>query len=183
MYKNHKLNQFTITYQSDQQIKIIVPSLFQDKERAVVLKTILLMREAIEEVQVEIKTNLVMIDYNAELLPKKNLLNLLEGVLKNFSQKPKIDLDKCKKTGYNFVKIAHSTTFTIDGMSCNSCALFLEMVLSRHRHVVQASIDFELKSGTIKTFLEPSEVILIIKNNGYQASLSLEPPVDGGQGI
>ena len=172
MYKKHKLGQFTITDQSRQQIKMIVPSLFNDNERALVLKTILLMRDAIEEVSVEIKRNVVVINYNPEQLPRQNLLNLLEGVLKNFSQKPKIDIDKTKSNRYQFVKTAQTVVLKIEGMSCNSCALFLEMVLSRHRHVVQATVNYKLELGTVKSFLEASDIIQIIADNGYQAMVS-----------
>lgn len=176
MYKKHRLSQFTITDQSSRQIKIIVPSLFNDKERAAVLRTILLMRDAIEEVRVEVKTNLVTVDYDPESIPKNNLINLLSGVLSNFSQKPKIDLDK--GNNYKFVKTAHTTLFTVEEMSCNSCALFLEMVLSRHRHVTHASISFESKSGSVESFLEPDEIIKIIEENGYQAFLPELPVRD-----
>jgi Cu+-exporting ATPase len=178
MYKKHKLSQFTITYQSDQKIKIIVPSLFNDEERAVVLKTILLMRDAIEEVRAEVKTNAVTINYNDKVLPKQNLINLLQSVLKNFSQKPKMNLAERKGKSYQFAKTAHTALFKVEGMSCHSCALFLEMVLTRHPHVSQVSINYESKTGSVKSFLEADEIIYVIAENGYEASLAEHPVSD-----
>ncbi len=88
MSQNQSLNKFTITQQSDQQLQIIAPNLFSNKERINIFQTLLLMQEAIEDVKIDPKTNAVSIDYNSSLLPKENLTNLLSTVLKNFDQKP-----------------------------------------------------------------------------------------------
>lgn len=165
MSQHQTFNQFTIIQQSDQQIQIIAPNLFNDSERINILQTVLLMREAITDIQIEPKTNQVTIKYDSNVLPKENLLTLLSAVLKNFDQKP----HKSKEpTPIQQDNVEQDFTFKIKGMSCGSCALFLEMSLTRKTEVIQASINFESKSGSVKGYLKQEDIIELIEKNGYQ---------------
>ncbi len=53
-------------------------------------------------------------------------------------------------------------------MSCNSCALFLELVLSRNSDVKHANINYESTLGTVKSCLNKEDIFHIIEKNGYQ---------------
>ncbi len=170
MTVKQQTDQFTITNQSERQIKIIVPSLFCNKERATILQTVLLMRDAIEEVKIDIKKNSVLIDFNPDILQKENLLDLIETVLKNFYQKPKNNLKNNEIEHFQQGDKEQAITFKVKGMSCNSCALFLEMVLIRNPEIMQAKINYTLETGVVKGFLNQEEIIQIIENNGFQAS-------------
>lgn len=166
MHKNQYINEFTITHKSDQQIEIIAPNLFSNKERINILQTVLLMRDAIKDVKTDPETNAVSISYNSHALPKENLLNLLSVVLKNFDQKPQKSKEKKHaKQG----STEQTMSFTIKGMSCNSCALFLEMVLSRNPEIMHANINYKSETGIVKSCLKQEDIIHIIEKNGYQA--------------
>jgi Cu+-exporting ATPase len=166
MSQNQHFNQFTIIEQSDQQIKIIAPNLFSNKERINILQTVLLMREAIQDVKIKPETNTVSIDYNSNKLPQESLLDILSTVLKNFDQKPQKNTEKKHiKQG----RTEKKTSFKVQGMSCNSCALFLEMVLSRNPEIMHVSINYKSKKGIVKSFLKQDDIIHLIEKNGYRA--------------
>ncbi len=164
-------DQFTITHLSEQRIKIIVPSLFCNEERAAILQTVLLMRDAIEEVKVKIETNSVLINFNPNILPENNLIHLLKVILKNFDQKPKNNLKNNEAEHLKQGNTEQTINFKVKGMSCNSCALFLEMLLTRNPDIMQAKINYELKKGVVKSYLNQEEIIQIIESNGFQAYL------------
>ena len=169
MNQTQDYSQFTITHHSKQQINIVVPSLFQNIERAYILQTLLLKREAVEYIEIIPEKNAVTIHFDPEQLPKVKLLNLLEIVIANFSKKPR----DCKKKVIEQEEYKNGTpqnvVFGVGGMSCTSCALFLEMILSRNVNNVHVNIDYDTEIGTICGYLNKAEVFKIITDNGYQA--------------
>lgn len=170
--------QFSIAHQNEGRLRIVAPSLYQDKERATILRIILLKTDSIEEVNIVSEINSVTIHFDPEKLPKEKLLNLLEIVLANFSQKP----DERKKTiiepKVHRYEPKQDAVFGIEGMSCSSCAMFMEMILSRKSKVSHASIDYASKTGKVSGYLSKDEIFKIVKDNGYRAY-----SIDSGMGI
>jgi Cu+-exporting ATPase len=171
MTNTQQSKKFTITDQSDGQLKLIVPVLYHEKERSNILRTLLLKREAIKIVLIEKETNTVNILFAPDKLAVENLLNLLGNVLKHFSEKKQNKTEKIAPLINNSSKQKH--TFKVDGMSCESCALFLEMVLSREADITQVNIDFNSKCGKITGSIQQNKIHEIIAENGFLA-LSIE---------
>jgi len=169
MVQSQKFNHFLVVTQQEQQINITVPSLFYDEERAAILRIILLKRAAIKDVQVNSKDNSVTIQFDSVELERDTLFNLLDIVLANFSQKPS------KNTGKNEGKCAFcdgtmcKVSFSVKGMSCASCALYLELVLSRDKGVSTVNIDYSTKKGLLTGCLTKDEVMAIVEKHGYEA--------------
>jgi len=170
MEKSQKNNHFIVVEEGEQKINIVVPSLFHDKERSAILQIILLKRDAVEDVQINSKNNLVEIRFNPEVLSKVDLFDVLHIVLANFSEKPgkkdkQVEGKVVKKGG-----LVKRLVFSVEGMSCPSCALYLEMTLSRDGRVINASVDYHSKKGVVVGFLELNDVLTIIDGHGYKAS-------------
>jgi Cu+-exporting ATPase len=169
MNQTQENSQFTITHQSKHKINIIVPSLFQNNERAYILRTLLLKRKAVERIEIVSEKNAVTIHFDPEQLSKVKLLNLLEIVLANFSKKPR----DCEKKVVGLEQQRNGTpqnvAFGVGGMSCTSCALFLEMILSRNVNNVHVNIDYVTEIGTVCGYLNKAEVFKIVTDNGFQA--------------
>ncbi|NOR68926.1 MAG: hypothetical protein GQ532_04405 [Methylomarinum sp.] len=168
MLKIKEFSQFTIAHQLNRQLQVIIPSLHGDKERATILKILLLKRQAVESVEIAPEINLVTICFDPEQLPKQNLLNLLDCVLANFPQKPPEIVKRIVKSVQREAK-KQEVVFRIKGMSCTSCALFLEMLLSREADVHHVSIDYISGKGVVSGYLSKAEIFKIIEDNGYQA--------------
>ncbi len=158
---------FSIIDQSNGQLKLIIPVLYHEKERSNILQTLLLKREAIKVVLIEKETNTVNILFAPDRLAVENLLLLIENVLKHFSEKKQNKIEKSTHLVNGNSKQQHA--FKIDGMSCESCALFLEMVLSREADIAQVNIDFNSKCGKITGSIQQNKIHEIIAENGFQA--------------
>ncbi|MFW5444590.1 MAG: cation transporter [Methylococcaceae bacterium] len=172
MTQTQEYSQFTIAHQISNQIQIIVPSLFQDKQRAHILQILLLKRDAVEQVSIVPEKNAVTINFDAKKFPTENLFNLLEIVLVNFSQKPSESIKKNDELDVTLREgPKQNLVFGIRGMSCTSCALFLEMVLSRDGNNVEVNIDYKTETGSVSGYLSEEKILKIIADNGYQAYL------------
>ena len=57
----------------------------------------------------------------------------------------------------------------IGGMSCASCALFLEMMLQREPDIIKATVNYLSETAQVQGYLPKEEIFRIISANGYQA--------------
>jgi len=168
MLQSQKNNHFNILDQQVSSVSIVVPSLFNDRERAAILKIILLKRSSIGSVQVSAEKNSVEINFDPEQLPINELFNVLHIVLENFSEKPR------KKDSQQDVLVKNEgaiqrVVFSVEGMSCPSCALYIEMTLARDKKIMNASVDFKSAKGVVIGFRCFSEILGIIDEHGYKA--------------
>ena len=161
-------NQFTIAHQLKHRLRIIVPGLHRDKERATILQILLLKRPAVNRVKIVPEINSVTIYFDSKQFPQTNLLNLLDCVLANFPEKSRESSKNNDKSRQRVAEMQY-VVFGIKGMSCESCALFLEMVLSKETNNQQLSINYSSGLGAMRGYLGKTEIFKIIEDNGYQA--------------
>lgn len=162
------IKHFSIAHRLKKRIRIIVPSLRKDRERAYILQILLLKREGIQSVNITPRIGSLTIFFDPERLPLENLLRLLDAVIANIGIQPREVLKTLKPDKHNFDKPAHDYVIGIGDMSCASCALYLEMVLQRQPQVVHANVNFISETARIKTYLSKAELFKIIADNGYQ---------------
>jgi len=81
----------------------------------------------------------VVIEFDPARLPKKNLLILLDAVLGNIARKQAGQIQQQKKV---FDGPVQEVGLAVEGMTCASCALLIEMVLKRDPGIKQASVNF-----------------------------------------
>jgi Cu+-exporting ATPase len=169
MSQDLEFKHFTIAHQNQGRLRIVAPSLYGDKERATILRIILLKTDSIEDVNIVSEINSVTIHFDPEKFPEKKLLNLLEIVLDNFSQKPYEGKKTIVESVVHRYEPKQDFVFSISGMSCASCAMFLEMVLSRESKISHASIDYVTETGKVRGYLSKAEIFKIVEDNGYRA--------------
>jgi len=177
MSEDKMLNQYQIIDKEHDWISLVVPSLFSSKERSAILQTLLLKREAITNVLIDTDKDSVIIHYDSGMFSEKSLLDLLEIVLANFSTKPKVDEITDQDDESSLYSKEREIYLTIGGMSCCSCALFIEMVLNRNTDIVSAEVDYETGMGVVRSYLSERNILDMISKNGYKAFL-IENPDD-----
>jgi len=169
MLQSQKNNHFNILEQQSNSVSVVVPSLYNDKERAAILKIILLKRSSIESVQIAVEHNLAAIKFDPEQLPIDELFNVLHIVLENFSEKPSKKADQEKNVPVKNEGVVQRVVFSVEGMSCPSCALYIEMTLARDKKIINASVDFKSAKGVVIGFRSFSEILGVIDEHGYKA--------------
>jgi len=169
MEQANRFNHFSIAHQLKRRLRIVVPSLCKDPERTHILVILLLKREGIEQVKVVPAIGSVKIEFNPQLLPADNLLILLDSVLDNLGKKPLATIHALEHKSRHANHPLEDIVFGIAGMSCASCALFLEILLQRQSDVIHVNINYISETARVTSYLSTKELFTIVNDNGYQA--------------
>jgi Cu+-exporting ATPase len=160
-YKN-----FRLVHQLKRRIRIISPVLKNDLERCYILEILLKKRSEIKRIHSVRSIGSVVVEFDPTYLPKKNLLILLDAVLGNIAQKERGFGKKNKK---EFTGDVQEVDLSVQGMTCASCALLIEMVLSRDPLIKSASVNFATETVTVHGQLDKQQVSDKIATLGYEA--------------
>ncbi len=160
-YKN-----FSLKHQLKRRIRIISPVLKKDIERCYILEILLKKRPEIKHVRSIFSLGSVVIDFDSTHLPKKNLLILLDAILGNIAQKEQRVHEKKER---QFDEKIQEVDLAVAGMTCASCALLIEMVLSRDPEVKSVNVNFATETVTIHGLLDKQQVSDKIAILGYEA--------------
>lgn len=157
---------FQLKHELKNRIRIIVPALLHDPEKAYILSIILRKRPEITAVKSTPQIGSVTIFYQSKTLPKHNLLILLDAVLANIGSKK---ITPGNPAGECDTSIPVQETYlAVEGMTCASCALLLEMRLKRDPRVTDATVNFASEIATVKGHLVRNDVARIISGIGYK---------------
>ncbi len=160
-YKNFKL-----VHQLKRRIRIVSPVLKNDVERGYIFEILLKKREEIKKVRSAFALGSVVIEFDNKHLPKENLLILLDAVLGNISISNKRKKTQGKK---QFDGPLQDMELAVEGMSCASCALLIEMVLNRDERIKTASVNFATETVNISGQLSKDELGIKIARLGYSS--------------
>lgn len=157
---------FEIQHQLKNRIRIITPVLKNDPERGYIFEILLKKRSEIASVRSVFDIGSVVIEFDSSRFPVKNLLIMLDAVLGNIAQKqPTVKKDKKKQ----FDGPVQDIDLAVEGMSCASCALLIEMVLNRDERVKNASVNFATQTVNVQGQLSKADVVHQIEKLGYSA--------------
>jgi len=162
-YKN-----FRLEHQLENRLRIVTTVLVDDPERGYIFEILLKKRPEIIRVRSVFSIGSVVIEFDSSRLPKKNLLILLDAVLGNIAQKQQ-EVRSTRKKEFNGV--LQEIDLAVEGMSCASCALLIEMVLNRDERVKTASVNFATQTLSVRGELTKNDVIEKIEHLGYSALL------------
>jgi Cu+-exporting ATPase len=160
-YKN-----FTLLHQLKRRIRIISPILKKAPEKGYIFEILLQKRTEIKRVRSTFQLGSVIIEFDPARLPKTNLLILIDAVLGNIAHKPTAIAAEKKP---ELIGEVQEIDLAIEGMTCASCALLLEMVLKRDAKVKQASVNFGTETLTLLGQLSKEEVCTKVESLGYKA--------------
>ncbi len=169
MEQANSFNNFSIAHQLKCRIRILVPSLCKEEERTHILIILLLKRQGIDNVKVVPAIGSITIIFDPTVLPVNNLLILLDSVIHNLGLKPLSSINALQHKNKHKDQPLQDIVFGISGMSCASCALFLEMLLQRQADIVKVSINYVSETARVTGYLNNRELFKIVNDNGYQA--------------
>ncbi|MEI7994911.1 MAG: cation transporter, partial [Methylococcaceae bacterium] len=156
---------FQLVHQLTRRIRIISPVLKNDQERGYIFEILLKKRPEIKKIRSVFALGSVVIEFDPTRLPEKNLLILLDAVLGNIARK-KADQHKEQKKAFDGP--IQEVDLAVEGMTCASCALLIEMVLKRDPRIKQASVNFGTSTLTVHGQLGKDEVDAKVATLGYK---------------
>ncbi len=157
---------FQLVHQLKRRIRILSPVLKNDQERGYIFEILLKKRPEIKKIRSVYSLGSVVIEFDPASLPKKNLLILLDAVLGNIARKQIEQQNQQRKKVFDGP--VQEVDLAIEGMTCASCALLIEMVLKRDPGIKQASVNFGTSTLTVYGQLAKDEVSAKVANLGYK---------------
>jgi Cation transport ATPase len=156
---------FQLVHQLTRRIRIISPVLKNDQERSYIFEILLKKRPEIKRIRSVSALGSVTIEFDPTHLPKHNLLIMLDAVLGNITRK---QADQQQQQQKVFDDPAQEIDLAVEGMSCASCALLIEMVLKRDPRIKQASVNFGTSTLTVHGQLTKDDVSTKVATLGYK---------------
>ncbi len=156
---------FKLVHQLTRRIRIMSPVLKNDQERGYIFEILLKKRPEIKKIRSVFALGSVIIEFDPANLPKHNLLILLDAVLGNIARKKSDQQKEQKKV---FDGPVQEVDLAVEGMTCASCALLIEMVLKRDPRIKQASVNFGTSTLTVHGQLAKDDVSAKVATLGYK---------------
>ncbi|MFA6164709.1 MAG: heavy metal translocating P-type ATPase [Methylobacter sp.] len=161
-----------VVHELNRRVRVISPVLLKDPERAYILEILLKKREGIGDVRTVPDIASIVICFDPNKLPKAKLFPLLDTLLGNLGK-------RTATTSVNNSSQLHPTddlslaeqefNLSVDGMSCVSCALLIEMLLKRDPRISSANVNYATETATVTGRASKESVCMLIGNMGYKA--------------
>ncbi len=158
-------NHFTLTHQLRRRVRVVAPSLRKDLERSYALDILLRKHDAVRNVRTIPELGSVAISFDPAVLPKEKLLTLVDRVIANLGQGG----HKALADTVDPDAPVNEYTMAIDGMTCASCALLVEMLLRRDPRVEHADVNYATETATVRARLNKDTLVHLVDRWGYKA--------------
>jgi len=142
---------------------MLAPSLEKEQERCYILEILLRKHPAIKEVRIVADIGSLVVEYDPAALPEERLLATLDAVLGNLIAAPKA----ASVVAAPVDGPVQECSLAIEGMSCASCALLIEMKLKRDPRVRYASVNFAAETVTVNGVIDREAVSKVVSALGY----------------
>ena len=169
---------FQLVHQLKRRIRCFVPSLSKDFERSYILAILLRKRKGILSVNAVPEIGSVIVYFDPRLLPKAQLLAMLDSLIGNLGQhppaspKPSLDVELSNAANQ---QLLHEYSLSLEGMSCPSCALLIEVRLRRDPRIVSANVNFATETAMVQGKIGKADLFALLQGLGYRAT-SLDTP-------
>jgi len=153
---------FTIAHRLSRRLRIVSPLLAKNPERCYILEILLRKRPEIRNVRAVPEIGSVTLHYDPVHLPEANLLTILGSVIGNISVRSAAPPSAAVST-----HPLQECAVAVEGMTCASCALLIEMKLKRDPRVESASVNFAAGTASVTGMLGRGDVSAIVARLGY----------------
>ena len=162
-----------VVHALSRRVRIIAPVLLKDRERACVLEVLLKKRDGIEKVRTVPDIAALVVYFDPEKLPKAALFSLLDALLANLGKRKPAAINsnvaQALVTDGDESGVDKKYKLAINGMSCVSCALLIEMVLKREPRISSAHVLYATESAVVTGRISKETLCTLIDNIGYKA--------------
>jgi Cu+-exporting ATPase len=153
---------YHIEHALKRRVRILAPSLKKDPERAYILDILLRKRPGVKLVKVVPDIGSITIHFDPARLPRTNLYALLDGVIPNLGHGSGTSCAAPVIEGEE-----RETSFAVEGMTCASCALLIELMLRRDPRISRASVNLASQSAVVRGALPKEDVYAAVERLGY----------------
>ena len=151
-------------------VRVLAPALARDAERAYILEILLRKHPEVSHVRAVPQIGSVAIHFDERRLPLERLLAVVDAVVGNLVSRPAAaPTPAAAETAAANDLPLQDCTVAVEGMTCASCALLIELSLARDPRVDSAQVNFAAGSATIKGRISRDDIYAGVARMGYEA--------------
>ncbi len=158
------MKHFRIAHRLTRRIRVIAPSLIREQERCYILEILLRKHPAVKDVNIVPDIGSLTINYDPAALPEARLLATLDAVLGNLLAAPKAPVVPPPPVDGP----VSECTLAVEGMTCASCALLIEMKLKRDPRIRSATVNFASGTASVFGVIDRDGVSGVVRALGYE---------------
>lgn len=159
------MKHFRVVHRLSRRIRVIAPSLVGDAERCYILEILLRKHPAVQDVALVPDIGSLAIRFDPAALPEQRLLATLDAILGNLIAAPKAPPPAAAPVDGP----VSECSLAVEGMTCASCALLIEMKLKRDPRVRNAAVNFAAATVTVHGVIDRDGVAEVVRRLGYEA--------------
>ena len=157
---------FTVAHALKRRVRIHTPVIRKDPERAYVLEILLRKNPQVKRVRAVPDIGSVVIHFDPHGLPRPRLMAQLDAILGNLGNKKKAAKAARKVDVEGPLK---EVSVAVEGMTCASCSLLVELMLNRDPRVAQASVNYASETACVVGDIDRDDVYELVSRLGYEA--------------
>lgn len=158
------VSSFFILHRLKRRLRIAMPTLKGDRERLYILEILLRKRAGIRDVRLIVPLGQIVVHFQPSQLAEAGLLALLGTLIPNLGQGEAV----VDSSALRVTDTERDYLFAIEGLSCTSCALLVELVLRRDARVRLAVVNRATQTARVSGFIERDEVFGQVSRLGYK---------------
>ncbi|MDP1612516.1 MAG: heavy metal translocating P-type ATPase [Sulfuritalea sp.] len=162
------MKNFSVVHRLSRRIRLVAPALVQQPERCYILEILLRKHSAVKDVRAVARIGSVTLHYAPAHLTEERLLAIVDAVIGNIAAAPPKYAVSPAPT-FEVDGPAQECNAAVEGMTCASCALLIEMSLQRDPRVASAAVNYAAQTVTVKGHLPREALFAAVKRLGYEA--------------
>ena len=164
--KNSEFQNFSLEQAWDRRIEICSPVLKGAMNQAYFFQILLKKRHEIKSIEIDQERGRAVIDFDAGLLSKSDLLKIVDTILGNLKQRQRIESDTIPTEIQS--ETISEICLLVDGMSCSACAALIKVALKKMPGVQDACAELETKEVVVYGSVSETDLIKKIEDLGYK---------------
>ncbi len=160
---------FSIAHRLKARLRIQIPALKRDAQRLSILAMLLYKHAGIKKVKTVAAIASVTIEVIPEQLSIDQLLPLLDRLIGNLGQASSPSETSKRPINRSHDEHIQTLFLGIQGMTCRSCAAYLELLLQKQPNVLDVRVDYFSASAYLRGDVLVQEVLDLVQGAGYLA--------------
>jgi Cu+-exporting ATPase len=162
------VNNFRVVHRLSRRIRLLAPALVKQPERCYILEILLRKHGAVKDVRAVPQIGSVTLHFDPAQASEERLLAVVDAVIGNIAAAP-APAPATAPAASPVDGPAQECNAAVEGMTCASCALLIEMSLQRDPRVDSAAVNFAAGTVTVKGRLPREQLFTAVKELGYEA--------------
>ncbi|MEF8726979.1 MAG: heavy metal translocating P-type ATPase [Accumulibacter sp.] len=155
-----------IVHRLRRRVRLVAPPLARDDERCCIVEILLRKRPGVRDVRAVPALGSLAIHYDPRQLPEARLLTSVDDLIGRLAACPPARPPVARAAADAPLQ---ESSLAIEGLSCASCALLIELSLRRDPRVHLANVNFAAQTAVVRGTIGRDEVFALVNGLGYRA--------------